>query len=88
MPSGMPTISARMKPARNSFVESRSCVKLPLTTSCQSRTSVSENGTMKALLALRPAISQTAIPANTLIQTGAWRRMVLLSTYIDPVGNR
>jgi hypothetical protein len=35
---------------------------------------------MKALLVLRPAISQRAMPANMLIQTGAWRRMVLLST--------
>ena len=36
----------------------------PLATSCQSRTSVSENGTMKAALVLRPAISQRAMPGE------------------------
>jgi hypothetical protein len=38
--------------------------------SCQSRTNVSENGTMKAALVERPAISQIAKPAKTLSQTG------------------
>ncbi len=48
----------------------------PRAINCQSRTSVSENGTMKAALVERPAISHSASPAKTLSQTGAWRRMV------------
>ena len=32
---------------------------------------------MKAALAERPAISQSASPAKTLSQTGAWRRIVV-----------
>ena len=47
----------------------------PRETSCQSRTKVSENGTMKAALVLRPAISQRAMPARMLIQIGALRRI-------------
>ena len=46
----------------------------PRAISCQSRTSVSENGTMKAALVERPAISHSDEPAKTLSQTGAWRR--------------
>ena len=42
----------------------------PRVINCQSRTSVSENGTMKALLVERPAISQSASPAKMLSQTG------------------
>ena len=48
----------------------------PVATNCQSRTSVSENGTMKAALVKRPAISQRAMPASELIQNGALRRRV------------
>ncbi len=51
MPSGAPTISASTKPVRNSSAESKNWVmNSPRVTSCQSRTSVSENGTMKAAL--------------------------------------
>ena len=50
----------------------------PLVTSCQSRTSVSENGTMKAALVLRPAISHRAMPAKMLSQNGAWRRRYVM----------
>ena len=32
---------------------------------------------MKAALVVRPAISQRAMPAKMLSQTGAWRRMVV-----------
>ena len=46
----------------------------PRVMSCQSRTSVSENGTMKARLVERPATSQRAMPARRLSQNGAWRR--------------
>ena len=75
MPSGMPTTSARMKPVRNSCAESRNwLMNSPVSTNCQSCTRVVENGTMKAGLVLRPAISQTAMPMAMLIQNGAWRR--------------
>src|SRR5665213_2581843 len=77
MPSGAPTISASTKPVRKSSAESKSWPRnSPRVMSCQSRTSVSENGTMKAALVKRPAISQRATPAKTLSQTGAWRRIV------------
>jgi hypothetical protein len=46
-------------------------MKLPLTVSCQRRAIVVENGTMKAGLELRPAISQSAMPAKRLNQNGA-----------------
>jgi hypothetical protein len=46
-------------------------MKLPLTVSWQRRAIVVENGTMKAGLVLRPAISQTAMPAKMLNQNGA-----------------
>ncbi len=70
-PSGAPTTSASTKPVRKSCVELRNCaMKAPRVIICQSRTSVSENGTMKALLVARPAISQSASPAKTLSQTG------------------
>ena len=38
---------------------------------------------MKASLVERPAISHSASPAKMLSQTGAWRRMELLSTDFD-----
>ncbi len=47
----------------------------PPAMSCQSRTKVSENGTMKAALVERPAISQRAMPASRLAQNGALRRI-------------
>ena len=81
----MPTTSARMKPLRNSLPESSSCVRnSPPFTSCQSRTTVSENGTIKAALVLRPAISQRVMPAKMLIQNGAWRRRYV-GTDFDPI---
>ena len=46
-------------------------MKLPLTTNCQRRAIVTENGTMKAALVLRPANSQMVRPATMLIQNGA-----------------
>ncbi len=39
---------------------------------------VVENGTMKAWLVERPAISQIAMPAKMLSQNGPWRRIALL----------
>ena len=78
MPSGAPTASASTKPVRNSSLESSSwLMNSPREISCQSRTRVSDNGTMKAALVLRPAISHSAMPARMLIQSGAWRRMLL-----------
>src|SRR5512141_2819767 len=83
-PSGAPTTNASRKPVRKSSADSKNWVmNSPRVISCQSRTSVSENGTMKALLVARPAISQSRRPARTLAQTGAWRRMAVLSTRSD-----
>src|ERR1051325_2895014 len=74
-PTGAPTTSASRKPVRKSSADSNSwLMKLPRVISCHSRTSVSENGTMKARLVERPAISQMARPARTLSSTGLWRR--------------
>src|SRR6185312_15124821 len=76
-PSGAPTIRARKKPVRNSSAESKNCgMNSPLAMSCQSRAIVSENGTMKAALVERPAISQSARPAAILSQKGRLRRSV------------
>src|SRR5450432_2246183 len=81
MPNGMPTISASTNPVKNSFADSRNWrMNSPLHTNCQSATTVAENGTMKAWLVLRPAISQAPMPMARLIQTGAWRRMTFSTT--------
>src|SRR5262249_15842061 len=72
-PSGMPTTMPRPTPVTNSVAESRACVANcgePM--SCQSRTRVSDSGTRKAGLELRPAISHSAAPARRLSHTGAF----------------
>ena len=48
--------------------------------SCHRRSIVRENGTMKAALVERPAISQIAMPAARLSQKGTWRRREAFNT--------
>src|SRR6266540_2340594 len=73
-PAGMPTPIAAASPVINSVAESRNWTQsCPDARSSHSRTSVAENGTMKAALVLRPTTSHSAMPAIRLSQNGAWR---------------
>src|SRR5215211_7587616 len=73
-PAGMPTPKAIMKPVMNSAAESRNCMpSWPDRASSHSRTTVSDSGTMKAGLVLRPTISHSAMPAKRLSQNGPCR---------------
>ena len=77
------------KPVRKSFAESRNWARnSPPAISCQSRTMVSENGTMKAALVERPAISHNASPAMILSQNGALRRRVFCTIVSCRCGSR
>src|SRR5579862_9254048 len=82
-PTGMPTITAAMKPVKNSKSElSVAATSSPDCVITKRLLSVAESGTRKAGLVLRPTISQSASPPKRLSQTRPCReraaRMVLL----------